>query len=65
MSATLLTIVLLLAPLARNIPMAVLAAILMIAPEIVSTIVGVALVVPVVLRQIAASRRAAAVVPAD
>jgi len=43
----------------------VLAAILMIAPEIVSTIVGVALVVPVVLRQIAASRRAAAVVPAD
>ena len=35
----------------------VIAAVLMIAPEIVSTIVGVAIVVPVVLRQLAARRR--------
>ncbi len=43
----------------------VVAAILMIAPGLVSTLVGIGLVVPVVLRQIAASRRGAAAVPAD
>ena len=35
----------------------VIAAILMIAPEIVSTLVGIGIVVPVVLRQLAARRR--------
>ena len=35
----------------------VVAAVLMIAPGIVSTSIGIAIVVPVVLRQIAASRR--------
>jgi TRAP transporter 4TM/12TM fusion protein len=38
----------------------VLAAVLMIAPGIVSTGIGIAIVIPVVLRQVAAARRAAA-----
>jgi len=38
----------------------VLAAVLMIAPGIVSTSIGIAIVIPIVLRQIAASRRKAA-----
>jgi TRAP-type uncharacterized transport system fused permease subunit len=35
----------------------VVAAVLMIAPELISTLIGIAIVVPVVLRQVAASRR--------
>ena len=37
----------------------VIAAVLMIAPEIVSTLIGIGIVVPVVLRQLAARRREA------
>jgi len=42
----------------------VVAAVLMIAPELVSTLVGVAIVVPVVLRQLAALRAERAAAPA-
>ena len=35
----------------------VIAAILMIAPELVSTLIGIGIVVPVVVRQLAARRR--------
>ena len=38
----------------------VVAAVLMIAPELVSTLIGIAIVVPVVIRQLAVARRARA-----
>ena len=40
--------------------MCVVAAVLMIAPGIVSTSIGIAIVIPVVLRQLVAQRRPAA-----